>query len=179
MPDEELIERFLRESAAVGANTFRATNDALAGTVAGLLQGDRSVVASAGLERIVAELQRRGVRVVSEAETGRAAEVLSEVDAGIGLALAGIACSGTVLMGPGSGLEGLISTLPPHCVVLLPADAIQLDLAAALDTAAPLIAHPGSRLAFVTGPSRTSDIELTPIIGVHGPLRLNIVIVDG
>jgi L-lactate utilization protein LutC len=33
-------------------------------------------------------------------------------------------------------------------------------------------------ITFVTGPSRTSDIELTLAIGVHGPAQLFVIIVD-
>ena len=32
---------------------------------------------------------------------------------------------------------------------------------------------------FITGPSRTADIEKTPQIGVHGPRRLHVVVIDG
>ena len=32
---------------------------------------------------------------------------------------------------------------------------------------------------FVTGPSRSGDIEQTLLLGAHGPRRLHIVIVDG
>ena len=32
---------------------------------------------------------------------------------------------------------------------------------------------------FITGPSRTADIELVPALGAHGPKRLHIIIVSG
>jgi L-lactate dehydrogenase complex protein LldG len=178
LTDEALVTEFIREAEAVGAGTYRVAKRDLTKTLAEILRDDRSAVAAAGLEDLVEELRGRGVRIQSEDESGKAAEALAGVDAGLGQALAGISASGTIVIGPGSGLEGLISILPPHYVALLPAAAILPDVAAALGRAAPLIATAGSRVALVTGPSRTSDIELTPVIGVHGPLRLDVVIVD-
>ncbi len=35
-----------------------------------------------------------------------------------------------------------------------------------------------SALTFVTGPSRTGDIEQTLTIGVHGPGELHLVVID-
>ena len=176
--DEQLVAEFVREAEAVGARTVRVSRDEIAGAVVGLLQDERSVVAAAGLEPIVEELEARGIMVVSEDGSDRAAELLPTADVGLGQAIAGVAASGTILIGPGSGIEGLIATLPPHYVALLPVDVIQPDIAAALALTAPLIAGAGSRMAFITGPSRTSDIEMTSVIGVHGPMSLDIVIVN-
>lgn len=178
MIEERLVAAFLRESKAVGANAVRVSRDEVAETVFALLRDDRLVVVAAGLEGVVEALQGRGIEVVSEERSGEAAEMLTTADAGLGQALSAVAESGTIVIGPGAGIEGLISILPPHYVALLPAGVIQPDLAAALALTAPLIAGPGSRVVFITGPSRTSDIELTPVIGVHGPMRLDIVIVD-
>jgi len=33
-------------------------------------------------------------------------------------------------------------------------------------------------VTFITGPSRTSDIELTLAIGVHGPAELHVIVID-
>ena len=32
---------------------------------------------------------------------------------------------------------------------------------------------------FVSGPSRTADIEQTIVIGAHGPYRVHVILVDG
>jgi L-lactate dehydrogenase complex protein LldG len=53
-------------------------------------------------------------------------------------------------------------------------------LPAAWETIAPRIADPGLRGEFViiTGPSRTADIEKILILGVHGPKRVVVLLVD-
>jgi L-lactate utilization protein LutC len=175
---DDLVSTFVDEAEAVGARVSRVSQSGLAGRLAELLAGDRSVVAAAGLAQVAGELRGRGLAVICEEAGDEAAQALPSVDAGIGRAVAGIAASGSLVIGPGTGLEGSVSTLPPHYVAVLSAGAIHADLAAALAGIAPLVTTPGSRIAFVTGPSRTSDIELTPVIGVHGPLRLDVVIVD-
>jgi L-lactate dehydrogenase complex protein LldG len=177
--DEQSVERFLREAAAVQANAVRVSRDEMVECLVGLLRDHRSVVAAAGLEAIVTELQSRGVKIVCDDGSDSAGAALLGADAGLSQALAGVAASGTVLTGPGLGIEGFASILPPHHVVLLQASRIEPDLETVLASAAPLVAEPGSRFVFITGPSRTSDIELTPVIGVHGPLRLDVVVIDG
>ena len=39
--------------------------------------------------------------------------------------------------------------------------------------------HPGRAVTFISGPSRTGDIEQKIELGAHGPRRLHVVIVDG
>ena len=179
MAREESIARFIRECEAVGAGAHLVEEDEVGAKLVELLKDDGSVVATAGLEAMVEELQSRGVKIVCDDGSDRAGAALLGADAGLSQALAGIAASGTILMGPGLGLEGFASILPSHHVVLLQASRIEPDLETLLASAAPLIAEPGSRFVFITGPSRTSDIELTPVIGVHGPLRLDVVVIDG
>ncbi len=175
---DELIAEFIREAEAVGARVHLASQAAAAGTLSSLVLEARSVVLSASLERYIGGLRELGIDAALEGTDAAAAEGLPHADAGICEAIAGVAASGTVLVGPGAGFEGVISILPPHSIILLKRDRIHEDVAAALEATADLVAAPGSRLAFITGPSRTSDIELTPVIGVHGPLRLDLVVID-
>ncbi|HEX9290842.1 MAG TPA: lactate utilization protein [Anaeromyxobacteraceae bacterium] len=70
----------------------------------------------------------------------------------------------------------LASTLTETHVALVRADAILPDLASLLPRLDPARMR---YLACVTGPSRTADIERVLTIGVHGPKRLVVVVVDG
>jgi len=64
--------------------------------------------------------------------------------------------------------------LPAHHVAIVRRDRIfdTLD-----DLFAAVCGVPPVNLTLVTGPSRTADIELTLAIGVHGPEKLDIILV--
>jgi L-lactate dehydrogenase complex protein LldG len=69
----------------------------------------------------------------------------------------------------------LTSLVPPVHICILKADSIRQTLREILD----LIGRDLSRtVTFVTGASRTSDIELTLAIGVHGPKELHVILIE-
>lgn len=113
----------------------------------------------------------------SEQELTKAA---AEADAGITWADYAIGYSGTLalLNGPGKGRS--VSLLPPtHIAVfrksnLVPTmSSVMRDLTEAIGTR-----ELPSVVDFITGPSRTSDIEMDLSIGVHGPYRVWTVVID-
>jgi L-lactate dehydrogenase complex protein LldG len=103
---------------------------------------------------------------------------LDEVDGVITSSALAIARTGTIVLdgGPGQGPRRLTLVPDLHvCVVegrqvvgTVP-EAIQVLKGAA---------EAGRPLTFVSGPSATSDIELERVQGVHGPRRLEVVLVD-
>lgn len=107
------------------------------------------------------------------------------VDAGMGITGANVAIAdtGTLVIVSNEGNGRLVSTLPPIHVALLGVEKIvpALDDAMAIlkllprsGTAQKLTSY----VSFVTGPSRTADIELVTAVGVHGPSELHIVLLD-
>jgi len=69
----------------------------------------------------------------------------------------------------------LVSTLPAIHIALAGTSRILADLPSVLQRLTPTQA---GCISFITGPSRTADIERVLTIGVHGPERLVIVFVD-
>ena len=86
-----------------------------------------------------------------------------------------LADTGTVVQDATDPALRLVSTLPDIHVALLPADRILPSLADVLPKLDPGCAP---YISFVTGPSRTADIERVLTIGAHGPVRLVIVVHD-
>lgn len=103
---------------------------------------------------------------------------LFTVDAGITSAQAGIAETGTLVLDSSVERNRLVSLVPPIHIAILDASKIFLTLG---ETLAAL--HSGPELSpaitFITGPSRTADIELTLTLGVHGPQQLYVIINKG
>lgn len=98
------------------------------------------------------------------------------VSAGIQTAEYAVAETGTLVQTSGGGrtlLPGLVTDV--HVALLSPqalVDRMEECLAA-------LANNPPRNISFITGPSRTADIELTLTIGVHGPRKVIVVLLSG
>jgi L-lactate dehydrogenase complex protein LldG len=92
-------------------------------------------------------------------------------------AFAGVAETGSLLMWGDSANAHTASFLPETAIVALPASRLVGTFEEAWERVREAGALPRA-LSFVTGPSRTGDIELRLELGAHGPRRLHVVIVD-
>lgn len=86
-----------------------------------------------------------------------------------------IANTGTLLQDATPVDQRLVSSLPLIHIALIRSDRLVPDLAAALTKISP---ERSNYISFITGPSRTADIERVLTIGVHGPEKLIIVFFD-
>ena len=103
------------------------------------------------------------------------AAVLFESDLGITGAQWAIAETGTLVLESESERHRLTSLVPPIHVCILEAKQIRQTLGEILG----ILQKDLSRtITFITGASRTSDIELTLAIGVHGPGELHVILID-
>jgi L-lactate dehydrogenase complex protein LldG len=91
-----------------------------------------------------------------------------------------LADTGTCLIACGTTQQRLMCYLPPAGVVIARTAQLAEHLPAAWADLARRCGDPALRGEFVlvTGPSRTADIEKVLILGVHGPKRLVVLLVD-
>lgn len=102
---------------------------------------------------------------------------LFNFDVGITRAQAGIAETGTLVLDSSVEQNRLVSLVPPVHIAILDASRIYATLGETLA----MLQSSGEvspAITFITGPSRTADIELTLAIGVHGPQELYVFIVE-
>ena len=172
---------------AVDTSDAEAAFIAAAGALGAVVRGDvdsdaliREVVVDNGVRRAVvsndpecegvsALLTDLGVDVVELGDIAATAEA----DLGITGAAYGIALTGSLVVDSLRAGARTASLLPPIHLALLRRDAL-------LPTPGALFRHLGERLpdglpsnlVFITGPSRSADIELQLTVGVHGPKTL-------
>ncbi|KMY66308.1 hypothetical protein AAU61_17745 [Desulfocarbo indianensis] len=178
MSQTDVIEQFRQEAKAASARVFFPDNleQALAYAVDLAREQNRGGLAAPGLpaaagDRLAGLCQEAGVPLVQDGLRAAADEI------GIGLTLAdwGVAETGTLIIDSRSEELRLATMLPLAHVALLSRDKIVARLT---DIAAELarLMTGTSYLAFITGPSRTADIERVLTIGVHGPAQLHVLI---
>jgi L-lactate dehydrogenase complex protein LldG len=101
---------------------------------------------------------------------------LEKCDAGISECDALIAQTGSVLVTNRSAGGRALSVLPPHHVVLARKEQLLPDLPAAFELLRKKYGDNfPSMISFITGPSRTGDIERILVLGAHGPKKLTII----
>ena len=133
-------------------------------TVVRALDGARTVVVPEGLG-----LDLPGAVV----DDGLSSAELDAIDAVVTTAAIGIAETGTVVLDHGRGQgRRVITLLPDLHVCVIREDQVVPDVP---DAFARL--DPQRPQTWISGPSATSDIELSRVEGVHGPRRLHVILV--
>lgn len=185
----DLIKQFESELTKVGGRFHKANSVEAAiayiEEVASTLQA-RSIIAwDTGLIDDLdfsSRLEAKGVRFITEASGGQFNQTAAAADIGISGIDYALADTGTLVLLAGKGRARSISLLPPVHVALMRAN----QIISGLDDLFPLMHYEReieggdleSAITLITGPSRTADIELTLVIGVHGPQQLHIVLLE-
>lgn len=104
---------------------------------------------------------------------------LAGIDVGLAMADRGVAASGTCMVNCDSEEARLATMMCEICILILRKSDIRPDLGSiAADLRAQQCKDTPAYTAFVTGPSRTADIERVPAVGVHGPLEQHIILLE-
>jgi L-lactate dehydrogenase complex protein LldG len=152
------------------------------------------VQAAAAVQRLIEQQHVRGVAVSDSplvqqvmrgvSHGGRLLEAatpaeLFDCDAGITSAQWAIAETGTLVLESAKERHRLASLVPLVHIAIIDGSCIRKTMA---EVRRAINENGGDSLSrtvtFITGPSRTSDIELTLAIGVHGPAQLHVIVID-
>jgi len=185
----ELLTQFESEVTRIGGRFRRALS------VESALQYIDEVASARQARRIIAwkaqviddtgarkKLEEKGVEFLTETPGREFIATAAAADVGVSGVDYALADTGTLVLLARRGQARSISLLPPvHIAVMKPeqvvsglSDLFPLVRAAARDENRDL----SSAITFITGPSRTADIELTLVVGVHGPQQLHVVLLD-
>jgi len=168
-----LAERLADYHAAVRRTTHGGRAAAVGAALAE--RGVRRVVVPAGLDLLVV-LQALPPDVDLIIDDDLSPQDLDAIDGVITGAAVAIAETGTIVL-DGSPDQGrrAITLVPDYHLCLVRADQVVGLVPEAIDRLAP---RSGQPLTWISGPSATSDIELSRVEGVHGPRTLEVILVE-
>jgi L-lactate utilization protein LutC len=173
-PDENLVERFIEMAAAAGMKPTRF--DTLSAATENLLEilhglSARTVLLPPepwpGRDDFAAAVAKAGIASADVLDPDAA----FDVDVGITGVRMAIAETGSLVLDSGPDRARLASLAVPVHFAVLREDRIVADL---LDWIADGDADPPANVVLITGPSKTADIEMNLVTGVHGPGEVHI-----
>jgi L-lactate dehydrogenase complex protein LldG len=174
----------LRKPAADSVAAFRERAEASASTTdrVAALAGAPAAVAkyleARELPRVgcvwpqLAGLDWRGAGLTLEARAAKDEDAI-----GVTGVFSAIAETGTLMLCSGADTPASVSLLPETHVALVPIGRIVPFMEDAWDLARAELGRLPRAVNFISGPSRTADIEQTIVLGAHGPYRVHIVLV--
>lgn len=90
-----------------------------------------------------------------------------------------VAETGTLVVLSGADTPASASLLPETHIAIVPASRIVPGMEEAFERVRAECGELPRAANFISGPSRTGDIEQTLVLGAHGPYRVHIVVVSG
>jgi L-lactate dehydrogenase complex protein LldG len=168
------VQRFAERVADYDAQVRRVAAGELAEAVT-------AGCADLGLHRVVvpaalpAPWRPRDVEVIED--HGLAAAELDAIDGAVTGCAVAIAETGTlVLDGEGASGRRALTLVPDHHICVVSVEQIVGLVPEAIAALAPAVRERRAPITLVSGPSASSDIELSRVEGVHGPRHLLVLI---
>lgn len=187
-PDRDsILEKFIHEVQAVRGSVQVVAKSQLPPTILGI-QGDTPgeiAVSGSPLLRelgLSAHLAANGLTVFDTAGVDHEELIprLEGAAAGITAVDYALAETGTLAISSEEANGLLVSLLPPVHIAVVERSQIFASLDEVIDRLGQRLIDgtPAGSVSFITGPSRTSDVELVLSIGVHGPKELHVIVVE-
>jgi L-lactate dehydrogenase complex protein LldG len=120
-----------------------------------------------------ADLPWRGAGMEVESRTARDTDLV-----GITGAFCAIAETGTLMTLSGPHTPAAVSLLPETHIAIVSASRIVRGMEEAWQLARAELDELPRAVNFISGPSRTADIEQTVTVGAHGPYRVHVILVS-
>jgi len=165
-----LIDKSLAYSSTVDRVAMRAEAPAaIARYLAGL-----SLPAQAVIWPQLADLDWAGSGIKVAARAAQDADLV-----GITGCFCAVAETGTLMLCGSADAPAAISLLPETHIALVPASRIVPGMEEAFALIRQELGQLPRAVNFISGPSRTGDIEQTIVLGAHGPYRVHLILIDG
>lgn len=186
LPDtspEALLARFQQEWKALkGEISIVSTPEAAIQTVIDLIGEAKQLMSwePLPLPGLLEALHTHGVTVVHPTVRGedrnKSYAALDAISVGITGADGALATTGTLILKTQTGQGRLASLLPPLHLVLLNRDRLFPHLEGWLAAEGRTTLAASRSVALISGPSKTGDIEMQIIYGVHGPKTVHVIV---
>lgn len=173
----DLTERFIEETRRLGCKVTQHDDaESALDQLMTILNGDPALISwdfdQIPLPGLASALAAAGVKVIP---TSAGKEAQAAVRVGLTGVSAAFASTGSLVVTSGAGRERGASLLPPVHVAVVRRDQIVPDFETWAND------HPDFRAAsnhaVITGPSRTADIAMEVVMGVHGPGEVHVLVV--
>lgn len=179
--EDEMLDRFTTRATAAGAEVhrFRTRGEALEFLLP-LLAGE-GVADEPGRYAVWADcpflrgIERGELSKVPGLKFEVSRELAARAKFGISQMQWALCDTGSLVQDQSAVEQRLVSSLTEIHIALVPSGNVLPGKSALFERMSPKTSR---YIAFVTGPSRTADIERVLTIGVHGPERLIVVFVD-
>lgn len=166
-----LIEKSLAYSSTVDrVATLTEAPAAIARYLAGMGMG---LPAHAVIWPKLADLDWAGAGITVAARAAQDADLI-----GITGCFCAVAETGTLMLCGAPDAPAAISLLPETHIAIVPASRIVPGMEEAFALARQELGQLPRAVNFISGPSRTGDIEQTIVLGAHGPYRVHLILVE-